>query len=167
MKRYGWLWFAAYIGTIFGANWALTTFGIVPVGFGLYAPAGVYFAGLAFTMRDLTQDALGKRAVIAAILLGAACSAIVSPRFAVASATAFLVSEALDFAVYTPLRERGRWLTGVAASNAVGLVFDSALFLWLAFGSLAFIWGQIVGKAYMTVLAVLVLAALRRERVMA
>jgi hypothetical protein len=38
-----------YVATIVGANWALATFGVVPVGFGLYAPAGVYFAGLAFT----------------------------------------------------------------------------------------------------------------------
>ena len=43
----GYLIFVAYVATIFGANWALSTFGLVPVGFGLLAPAGVYFAGLA------------------------------------------------------------------------------------------------------------------------
>ena len=48
-----------YIATIFAANWAIATFGVVPVGFGLMAPAGVYFAGLAFTLRDLTQERLG------------------------------------------------------------------------------------------------------------
>ena len=35
------------------------------MGFGLMAPAGVYFAGLAFTFRDLTQEKLGRRAVVA------------------------------------------------------------------------------------------------------
>jgi len=35
----------------------------------------------------------------------------------------------------------------------VGLVVDSAVFLFLAFGSLAFIEGQILGKFYMTMLA--------------
>jgi uncharacterized PurR-regulated membrane protein YhhQ (DUF165 family) len=49
-----------YITTIFAANWAISAFGIIPVGFGLMAPAGVYFAGLAFTLRDLTQEKLGR-----------------------------------------------------------------------------------------------------------
>jgi len=150
------IWLACYIGTIFAANWAITTFGIVPVGFGLYAPAGVYFVGLAFTFRDLTHDALGTRAVFAAILIGAALSALISPALAVASGTAFLVSELADLAVYAPLRRR-RWLLAVVASNAVGLVVDSALFLALAFGSLDFLAGQVVGKAWMTALAVLLL----------
>lgn len=152
---------AGYIGTIFAANWALATFGLVPVGFGLLAPAGVYFAGLAFTLRDGVQHFLGKWWVILAILLGAALSALVSPLFAVASATAFLFSELADFAVYTPLAHR-RWLLAVAASNVVGFVVDSVLFLWLAFGSLQFLAGQLVGKFWMTALAVIVLLVIRR-----
>jgi hypothetical protein len=73
------IYLAAYILTIFGANWAISTFGLVPVGFGLLAPAGVYFAGLSFTLRDLAQDRLGKGWTIAAILVGAALSALLSP----------------------------------------------------------------------------------------
>jgi uncharacterized PurR-regulated membrane protein YhhQ (DUF165 family) len=153
----------AYIATIFAANWAIQTFGIVPVGFGLYAPAGVYFVGLAFTLRDLTQERLGKGAVLVAIAVGAVLSAFVSPQFAVASALAFGLSELADFAVYTPLRSRS-WIGAVVASNVVGLVVDSALFLWLAFGSLDFLAGQVVGKAYMTVLAVVLLALVRMRR---
>ncbi len=145
-----------YVATIFGANWAISTFGFVPVGFGLLAPAGVYFAGVAFTLRDLTQERLGKGWTVAAIVLGAALSALVSPRFALASGVAFLLSELCDFAVYTPLRERS-WLGAVALSNTVGLLVDSALFLWLAFGSLDFLAGQLLGKGYMTALAVLLL----------
>jgi len=152
-----------YLATIFAANAALATFGLVPVAPGLLAPAGVYFAGLAFTFRDLCQEALGKRAVLAAIVLGAALSAVVSPQLALASGTAFLASELLDFAVYTPLRRRS-WLGAVALSNGVGLVADSALFLLLAFGSLAFLPGQLVGKLEMTVLAVAVLWAIRARR---
>lgn len=146
----------AYIATIFAANWAITTFGLVPVGFGLLAPAGVYFAGLAFTFRDLTQDSLGRRWTYGAILIGAGLSGFLSGPLALASGVAFLVSETLDLLVYTPLRAR-RWLTAVAASNVVGLAVDSALFLWLAFGSLDFLLGQIVGKAWVTALAVFVL----------
>lgn len=151
------IWALGYIATIFAANWAISTFGAVPVGFGLVAPAGVYFAGLAFTLRDLLQEALGRRATFAAIMVGAVLSAFVSPQFAIASGAAFLVSESADFLVYTPLRNR-TWLGAVFASNVVGLVVDSALFLLLAFGSLEFLTGQVVGKFEMTVLAVVVLA---------
>jgi len=148
--------FAGYIGTILAANWAISTIGLVPVGFGLLAPAGVYFAGLAFTLRDLVQEQLGRRMVLLAIGIGAALSAFVSPSFALASGTAFLVSELADFAVYTPLRERN-WTAAVLASNAVGLVIDSALFLMLAFDSLEFLPGQVVGKVWVTLLAVALL----------
>jgi uncharacterized PurR-regulated membrane protein YhhQ (DUF165 family) len=153
---------AGYIATIFGANWAIATFGLVPVGFGLLAPAGVYFAGLAFTFRDLTQDQLGRAWTFGAILVGAGLSALVSPQFALASGAAFLLSETADLLVYSPLKER-HWLGAVALSNTVGLVVDSALFLALAFGSLAFLPGQIVGKAWMTALAVAVLWAWRNR----
>lgn len=152
----------AYILTIVAANAAITAFGIVPVGFGLMAPAGVYFAGLAFTLRDAVQETLGRRWTVAAILVGAAVSAGLSAQLAVASGAAFLLSELADFAVYTPLRRRS-WLAAVAASNTAGLVIDSALFLWLAFGSLDFLAGQIVGKLWMTGLAIVLLLAWQRK----
>jgi uncharacterized PurR-regulated membrane protein YhhQ (DUF165 family) len=157
------IYLAAYIATIFAANWAIQTFGVVPVGFGLMAPAGVYFVGLAFTFRDLAHDQVGRKWIVVAILIGAGLSALVSPQFALASAVAFGLSELADFAIYTPLRERG-WLRAVAVSNAVGLVIDSVLFLWLAFGSLEFLPGQIVGKAWMTLLAIALLWAYRKSR---
>lgn len=150
-----------YIATIFAANWLIQHVGIVSVGFGLMAPAGVYAAGVAFTLRDITHRTLGPWWTVAAILVGAALSYLISPAFAVASACAFLLSELADLAVYTPL-ERKSWLGAVTLSNTVGLVIDSALFLWLAFGSLEFLAGQVVGKAWMTLLAVALLAGGRR-----
>jgi uncharacterized PurR-regulated membrane protein YhhQ (DUF165 family) len=162
-RRGGVIWLLAYIGTIVAANFAITAWGLVPVGLGLVAPAGVYFAGLAFTFRDLTQDALGRRWTFGAILAGAALSSVLSPQLALASGGAFLVSETADLLVYSPLRER-HWLGAVALSNTVGLVLDSALFLWLAFGSLDFLAGQLVGKAWMTALAVGALWLWKRGR---
>jgi uncharacterized PurR-regulated membrane protein YhhQ (DUF165 family) len=163
-QRLGVLAAVAYVGTIVAANWAITRYGLVPVGFGLTAPAGVYFAGLAFGLRDLTQEWAGKPATLAAIAVGAAVSYLVaSPALAAASALAFGLSELADWAVYQPLRRRG-WAVAVAASNTVGLLVDSALFLWIAFGSLAFLPGQVVGKAWMTALAVAVVLANRRQR---
>jgi uncharacterized PurR-regulated membrane protein YhhQ (DUF165 family) len=79
-----------------------------------------------------------------------------------ASATAFLLSETADLAVYTPLQKRGLTLA-VAASGAVGLVVDSVVFLFLAFGSLDFLVGQIIGKAWMVLLALPFIHWLRRH----
>jgi uncharacterized PurR-regulated membrane protein YhhQ (DUF165 family) len=152
-----------YIAIIFLANWAIQFFHLVPVGFGLMAPAGVYFAGLAFTLRDLVQDRMGRAWTIAAILAGAMLSYAIDPKFALASGLAFLVSESLDFAVYSPLRRRS-WLGAVAASNLAGLLADSALFLWLAFGSLDFLAGQVLGKMWMTALAVALLALWKQRK---
>jgi uncharacterized PurR-regulated membrane protein YhhQ (DUF165 family) len=163
VKRIGVLVAVAFVGTIVVANWAVERYGVVPVGFGLMAPAAVYFVGLAFTLRDLVHDHLGRVGVLAAIATGGAVSALVSPAFAVASAVAFLLSELADFAIYSPLRDRN-WLGAVALSNVVGLVLDSVVFLWLAFRSFEFLPGQIVGKAWMTLLAVAVLALVRSRR---
>jgi hypothetical protein len=160
MHRIGVVALAGYIATIFAANWLIEHAGIVNVGFGLMAPAGVFAAGLALTLRDVVQVTLGRLAVVAAILVGAALSYTVSPAFAVASGVAFLVSELADLAVYTPL-ERRSWLGAVGLSNTVGAVIDSMLFLWLAFGSLEFLAGQVVGKTWTTLAAIAILALIR------
>lgn len=157
------IYFAAYVLSILAANAAIHLFGAVPVGFGLMAPAGVYFAGLSFSLRDGLQETGGRRWVVGAILIGAILSAALGANLALASGVAFLVSELADFAVYTPLRKRS-WLAAVLASNTVGAVIDSALFLWLAFGSLDFLAGQIVGKLWMTALVIVAIAIYRRVR---
>ncbi len=100
---------------------------------------------------------------IGAIVAGAIISAGLSPpSIVLASATAFLLSETIDFAVYTPLA-RKRLVLAVVASSTVGLVVDSIIFLWLAFGSLDFLAGQIVGKAWMVLLAIPFVTYLRRR----
>jgi queuosine precursor transporter len=150
-----------YIAVIYAANWAVQRFGLVPVGFGLRAPAAVYFVGLAFTLRDLVQNILGRAVSVSAIVVGAAVSAAVSPSLALASGLAFFSSELADFLVYTPLLRRG-WLVALVPANLVGCVVDSVVFLSLAFGSLSLLGGQVVGKSWMTLLAVLLLAPVRR-----
>ena len=152
--------FAGYVACVYGANWAIQRYGVVPIGLGLYAPAGVFFAGLVFSLRDWLQESGGRLWVVAAILVGAALSALLSGPLALASAVAFLVSELLDYAVYTPLHKRS-WIGAVVLSNTVGTVVDSALFLVLAFGSLDYLSGQVVGKLYMTALAVALMLVYR------
>ena len=134
----------------------------IAVGFGQRAPSGVLWVGVAFTVRDAVQATLGRWWTVAAIIVGAVLSYAVAPSLAWASACAFLLSEALDFAVYTPLVDRGRVVLAVLLSNSVGLVLDTFVFLWLAFHSLHFWQGQVIGKAWMTLLALAVIVPARR-----
>jgi uncharacterized PurR-regulated membrane protein YhhQ (DUF165 family) len=119
--------------------------------------------GLALVLRDLVQRRLGVGWAIAAIVAGAALSAALAPpQLVMASGTAFLLSELADCAVYTPLQRR-RLVLAVFASSLVGLVVDSAVFLYLAFGSLDFLAGQVVGKSWMVLLALPFIAWLRNR----
>jgi uncharacterized PurR-regulated membrane protein YhhQ (DUF165 family) len=158
--------------TIPGANWLIGHVGttcipqgpcVVPVAPGLTAPSGVMMVGVALVLRDLVQRRLGAIMSVLAIFFGSALSAIFAPASLVfASATAFLLSEFADLAVYTPLARR-RLVLAVLASSSVGLVVDSIVFLWLAFGSLDFLFGQVVGKAWMVLLSIPFVAWLRRR----
>ena len=158
--------------TIPAANWLIGHVGtvcqpagpcLVPVAPGLMAPSGVIMAGAALVLRDLVQRRLGATTSSLAILVGAVLSAMLAPpALVVASAVAFLLSEFADLAVYTPLVRRGL-IVAVVASSVVGLVVDSIVFLWLAFGSLDFLLGQIVGKAWMVLLSIPFVAWLRRR----
>lgn len=156
----------AFLSTIVLANWSLSRFGVVPVGFGLMAPAGVYFAGLSFGLRDAVQELGGRAWTVGLIVVGAALSALIDPTFALASGCAFLLAELADFAAYTPLRER-QWVGAVVASNVVGSVVDSAVFLWIAFGSLDFIAGQVWGKTLATIPAIAIVWWARSRRAVA
>lgn len=152
-------WMIGHVGTVCAVNGPC----LVPVAPGIMAPSGVLMIGAALVLRDLVQRRLGIEFGVAAIVAGAAISAGVAPAsLVVASATAFLLSEFADFAVYTPLARR-RLVAAVVASSMVGLVVDSIVFLWLAFGSLDFLLGQIVGKAWMVLLAIPLVAYLRRR----
>lgn len=154
----GFVYLAAFIACIPTANWMIGNVGttcipngpcVVPVAPGLMAPSGVLVIGLALVLRDLVQRRLGRSWSLGAIVAGAALSGAVAPSSLVlASTTAFFFSELADFLVYTPLQSR-RFVTAVIASSVAGLVVDSVIFLWLAFSSLDFLWGQVVGKAWM------------------
>ena len=173
-------YFLAFIACIPAANWMIGHVGTVcvphgpclvpvapwgPGGHPLMAPSGVLMIGLALVLRDMVQRRLGRTVALVAIVAGAALSgAVAPPQLIVASASAFLLSELADFAVYTPLQSRGLVLA-VLASSVVGLVVDSVLFLWLAFGSLEFLAGQILGKLWMVLLALPVVHWIRKREI--
>jgi queuosine precursor transporter len=171
-RREGIVFLILFALTIPAANWLIGNVGttcvpngpcLIPVAPGLTAPSGVTMIGIALVLRDLVQRRLGAGVAVGAIFAGAALSALVAPpALVVASTVAFLLSELADFAVYTPLARR-RLIAAVVVSSLVGLVVDSIVFLWLAFGSLDFLLGQVVGKGWMVLLSIPFVAWLRRR----
>jgi uncharacterized PurR-regulated membrane protein YhhQ (DUF165 family) len=167
---------AAFAATVPIANWLIGHVGtecmpggpcVVPVGFGLTAPSGVLMIGLALVLRDAVQEVGGVRAALVAIAIGVVLSLLVAPpALVVASVAAFVLAELADLAVYTPLRKRRLGLA-VMLSGLVGAVIDSAVFLWLAFGSLDFMAGQVVGKLWMSLAAGLWIMVCRKRSVCA
>jgi len=171
--REGMIFLVLFALTIPAANWLIGHVGttcvppngpcLVPVAPGLMAPSGVTMVGVALVLRDLVQRRLGAGISAIAILAGTGISTLLAPAsLALASGVAFLLSEFADLAVYTPLARR-RLVAAVVASSAIGLVVDSVVFLWLAFGSLDFLLGQVVGKAWMVLLSIPLVAWLRRR----
>lgn len=161
----------AYAATIPLANWMIGNVGtcvpngpcLIPVGFGLMAPSGVLIVGLALVLRDMVQEMSGVKGALIAIAIGGLLSWLfASPYLVMASVVAFLLSELADLAVYTPLRKNRLYLA-VLLSGIVGATIDSAAFLMIAFGSLDFIAGQIIGKLWMSIAGVALIFAYRRK----
>jgi uncharacterized PurR-regulated membrane protein YhhQ (DUF165 family) len=165
------LTFVAYLACVPLANWLIGHAGtvcvpqgpcLIPVGFGLMAPSGVLVIGAALVLRDIVQRISGITWALGAVAIGTVLSWLVAdPHIAVASAAAFLISELADCAVYSPLQRRGL-VVAVVASGIAGAVVDSAAFLWLAFGSLDFLAGQVVGKAWAVLAAIPLILGSRR-----
>lgn len=164
---------AAFAMTVPIANWMIGNVGtecvpngpcLLPVGFGLHAPSGVLMIGAALVLRDMVHEAGGLKSAFLAIAIGAALSWLVAPpMLVVASVAAFVLAELADLAVYAPLRKK-RLALAIMASGLVGAFVDSALFLHLAFGSLDFMAGQVVGKLWMSAAAAVALFVYRLDR---
>lgn len=156
----------AFIATVVLANILSSRYGMVGVGFGLMASAGTYAAGAALGLRDAVQEGFGRWGMLAVILIGSALSFVLAdPLIATASLVAFSASELADAAIYTPLRDRG-WVKAVLASNIVGAVVDTYIFLSIApFGPVTFdsMKGQLVGKIlWATLVPLLLILAVRK-----
>jgi uncharacterized PurR-regulated membrane protein YhhQ (DUF165 family) len=148
---------ALYALTIPAANWLIGHVGtmcvlngpcLIPVAPGVLAPSGVLMIGLALLLRDIIQRRYGALVSLYCIASGVIISSLLAPpTLVLASAVAFAISELADFAVYTPLWRRN-FVMALLASCTIGAAVDSAIFLFLAFGSLDHTVGQIIGKLY-------------------
>ena len=115
---------------------------------------GAFTYPFAFLVTDLTNRILGpgaaRRVVVWGFVTGLICSAIGSQiqgaagplttvRIALGSATAFLVAQLLDIAVFNRLRA-GSWWRAPLLSTLVSSTIDTVIFFCLAFSAtLAFI----------------------------
>lgn len=120
----------AYLAGIVIANLGFSYLPMIPLpGDQMLAPMSI-LVGFIFILRDMAQRELGHK-VLLAMLVGIVLSYLLADPFvAVASAIAFAVSEAIDWAVYTitkkPLRER------IVLSSAISTPIDSAVFMLVA-----------------------------------
>jgi hypothetical protein len=165
-----WILLIAYAACVPLANWMIGNVGecipngpcLLPMGFGLSAPSGVLVIGAALMLRDAIQMVAGWRWGLIAIGIGAVISYLLaSPFIVAASVISFVLSELADFAVYTPLAKK-RLISALVASGIVGAIIDSAAFLLIAFGSIDYIGGQIIGKIYAVIVASVAIPLIRK-----
>jgi len=166
-----------FVACIFLANYFVTHVGrstasgahVIPVGFGLETTSGVVFIGLSLALRDALQEATRAVSVVALILVGGVASALVNWHVGFASAVSYVASEFLDFAVYTPLRERSV-ISASIVSNTLGALVDSLIFLALAFGwsvALELAPGNVIGKVEWGIVGIPIVIWARRRRQLA
>ena len=111
---------------------------------------GAFTYPFAFLVTDIMNRVYGagpaRRVVFVGFIIGIICSLIgsqvmlefgpaVALRVAIGSATAFLVAQTLDIAIFTRLRD-GAWWRAPLASTLIGSTVDTALFFTIAFSGL-------------------------------
>ena len=143
-KAHPWIWGLLYLASIVLGNLFVNWFGIVHYA-GLVFPAGVVFVGLTFSFRDFVQRNWGDAATWIWMLVATGITLLFNWEIALASCTAFLVSEGVDWFAFrvlkVPFHKR------IYLSNLFSTPLDSLIFVTIAFGfNWPAIWGQAVIK---------------------
>jgi uncharacterized PurR-regulated membrane protein YhhQ (DUF165 family) len=107
---------------------------------------------VSYFVTDLTNRWYGperaRRVVYIGFVLAVVLSAwLASPRIALASGTAFLVSQLLDVSIFNRLRG-GRWWRAPLVSSVLGSLIDTALFFALAFYATGVPWVTLAAGDY-------------------
>lgn len=142
------MWVGIYVAAIVLVNWLFAPAQLVQ-GLTVWAtPVGeLYLAnivvGFVFVLRDYAQRQIGHYVLLATLLAGAVTYGMVDPAIAIASVTAFLLSETSDWAIFSfwrrPLQER------ILVSSLVSVPLDTLTFQYLA--------GYLTPAAFMTEVA--------------
>lgn len=119
-------WTFVYIATVILINWLFLVFPMIPI-FGAMIPPAMLVVGFVFVFRDFAQREIGHWVIVAMIVAGAVSYWTSAPFVAAASLTAFLVSEVIDWLVYTftkrPLSKR------ILYSSVISVPVDTIIFL--------------------------------------
>ncbi|RFF26653.1 MULTISPECIES: queuosine precursor transporter [unclassified Wenzhouxiangella] len=99
---------------------------------------------VSYFVTDLTNRRFGSDSARRVVYIGFALAVLASiwlasPRIAIASGTAFLVSQLMDVAIFDRLRERAWWQPPLF-SSVIGSLIDTALFFALAFWGTTMPW---------------------------
>ena len=136
-----WIWALAYIVSVLLANILVDYFGIVTI-LGLTFPAGVVFVGLTFSFRDFAQRFWGVWKIWLFIVIATFITLFMNWQIAIASVTAFLISETIDWLIFTIVKKD--FIYRILISNIISTPIDSITFVVLAFG---WNWDAICGQA--------------------
>ncbi len=122
---------------------------------------GAFSYPLVYLVSDLTNRALGpvsaRRVAWAGFAVAVVVSLALAPwRIALASGTAFIVSQVMDIAVFNRWRQQSWWKAPLIGS-LVASTIDTAVFFFLAFAGTALDWtllaaGDLAVKAAMAAL---------------
>lgn len=130
-----------YLASILLANFLVIWFGIIKIG-PIITPAGAVIVGLTFSARDFVQRAWGKWACWIWMLAASVLTLFFNQQVAIASVTAFLAAEAIDWIIYTVVG--GSFRRRILLSNIFGTPVDSLIFVPMVFG---WVWPAIIGQA--------------------
>ena len=117
-----------YIATVVLINMAFTYIQPVVLFDGTIWSVGSILAGLVFVVRDYAQREVGHKLVLLLMIVAAALSYLMADPFvAMASLTAFAISELSDYLVF-PFK-KGNFKQKVIWSSVVGVPIDTIVFL--------------------------------------
>ena len=123
------MWVALYVVCIVLVNWTFTVLAPWPTPLGDLYIANV-IVGFVFVLRDYAQREVGHKVLLATLVAGVITYFMVDPAIAVASITAFVISEMADWAIYSftkrPLQSR------ILISSLVSVPLDTLAFQHLA-----------------------------------
>ena len=139
------MWTATYIAAIVLVNWLFENVPPLATPVGDFRLAAVA-VGIVLVLRDYAQREAGHKILLATLAAGVLTWYMTNPFLALASVTAFFISETADWAIFSftrrPLQSR------ILISSLISVPLDSFAFLYLAdFLSPATFAMQVLSKA--------------------